>query len=82
MGRPRGVPTSRKEFRLESRQVECLEALIATAPLGRPPMVSLVRQAVDNLIAQEFAKPGVKAQVEKYLNARKVVNLREVRRDR
>lgn len=83
MGRPRGVPTTRKEFRLEARQLEYLEALIATASLGKPPLVSLVRQAVDDFIARELAKPGVRPEVEHYLkNHRRVVNLRDVRKEK
>jgi hypothetical protein len=81
MGRPQGVPTARKEFRLEARQVDQLEALIATSPLGKPSFVSLVRQAVDEFIVREFARSGVRAQVEKYLKERRgIVNLREVRK--
>lgn len=81
MGRPRGVPTTRKEFRLEARQVEYLEALIATAPLGKPPFVSLVRQAVDEFISRKLRRAGVREQVERYLKqGRQVVNLHAVRR--
>jgi hypothetical protein len=81
MGRPPGVATARKEVRLEARQVDQLEALIATAPLGKPSFVSLVRQAVDELIVREFARPGVRNQVEKYLKERRgIVNLTEVRK--
>jgi hypothetical protein len=80
MGRPPGVPTTRKEFRLESRQVQYLEALIATSSLGKPTLVSLIRQAVDNLISRELAKPGVKTEVELYMKGhRSVVNLQDVR---
>lgn len=83
MGRPKGVPTTRKEFRLEDRQVELLEALRVTATLGTPPLVSLVRQAVDQFISREMGKPEVRERVEVYLNERrKVVNLREVGKDR
>lgn len=83
MGRPRGVPTERKEFRLEARQVQYLEALIATATLGKPTLVSLVRQAVDDLIKREVAKPDVRARVESFLRQRrKVVNLRDLKRER
>ena len=83
MGRPKGAPTTRKEFRLEARQVELLEALIATATLGKPSMVSLARQAVDQFIAREMARPSVRERVEAYLNERrKIVNLHEVRKDR
>jgi len=83
MGRPRGAPTKRKEFRLEARQVEYLEALIATAPLGRPTLVSIIRQAVDDFIRRELSKPEVKARVERTLkDRRKVVNLRDVKRDK
>ena len=81
MGRPRGAPTARKEFRLETRQVEYLEALIATAALGKPTQVSLVRQAVDQFIERELAKSGTRTQVDKYLKARRgIVNLHEVRK--
>jgi len=83
MGRPRGTPTTRKEFRLEARQVELLEALIATATLGKPSMVSLARQAVDQFIAREIAKPGARERLEAYLNERrKVVRLHDVRKDK
>lgn len=79
MGRPKGVSTTRKEFRLEDRQVEMLEALQVTASLGTPPLVSLVRQAVDQFLARELAKPEVRERVEAYLKERrKVVTLREV----
>jgi hypothetical protein len=79
MGRPKGAPTRRKEFRLEDRQVELLEALRVTAPLGTPPLVSIVRQAVEQFISREMAKPEVRERVDAYLNERrKVVNLREV----
>lgn len=82
MGRPRGVATVRKETRLEPRQIEYLEALIATAALGKPSFISLVRQAVDDLINRELTKPGVRAQVEQYLKARrKVVDLHQLRKD-
>ncbi len=83
MARPRGVPTQRKEFRLEARQVEYLEAFIATAPLGTPPLVSLVRQALDEFIKRELSKPDVRARVEGFLRQRrKVVNLRDVKKDK
>jgi len=83
MGRPKGVPTTRKEFRLEDRQVELLDALRVTASLGTPSLVSLVRQAVDQFIAREMAKPDVRERVDAYLNERrKVVPLREVGKDR
>lgn len=83
MGRPRGVPTKRKEFRLEARQVEYLEALIATAPLGKPTLVSLVRQAVDEFTSRELMKAGVRDQVQRYFKERrKVVNLHEVRKEK
>ena len=83
MGRPRGVPTTRKEFRLEPRQIDHLEALIATAALGKPPLVSLVRQAVDEFVARELLKAGVREQVERYLKERRrVVNLHEVRKEK
>ena len=83
MSRRKGAPTSRKEFRLEDRQIELLEALGVTAPLGTPPLVSIVRQAVDQFIAREMAKPDVKERVDAYLSERrKVVNLREVGKDR
>jgi len=83
MGRRKGVPTTRKEFRLEDRQIEFLEALRMTAPLGTPPLVSILRQAVDEFIAREIAKPGVKERVDSFVNERrKVVNLREVGKDR
>lgn len=82
MGRPRGVPTSRKEVRLEARQVEYLDALIATAGLGKPTFVSLVRQAVDDLIDRELSKAAVRSQVERHLNERRgIVKLREVHND-
>ena len=82
MGRPRGAPTKRKEFRLEARQVEMLEALIATASLGKPTLVSLIRQAVDEFIAQGLKKPEVRERVERHLKEhRRVVNLHEVRND-
>lgn len=83
MGRPRGVPTTRKEFRLEARQVEHLEALIATAALGKPTLVSLIRQAVDDFISSELAKAGVRAEVERYFkDHRRVVNLHEIRKEK
>lgn len=83
MGRPKGVPTTRKEFRLEDRQVELLDALRVTASLGTPPLVSLVRQAVDQFIYREMAKPDVRERVDDYLNERrKVVPLREVGKDK
>jgi hypothetical protein len=79
MGRPRGAPTTRKEFRLEARQVQYLEALIATASLGKPTLVSLIRQAVDDLISRELAKPAVKSGVEIFMKRHgSVVNLHEV----
>ncbi len=81
MGRPRGVPTTRKEFRLEARQVEHLEALIATAPLGKPTFVSLIRQAVDEFVSRELTRAGVREQVESYLKqSGRVVNLHQVRK--
>ena len=70
MARPRGTQTARKEFRLEATQVEQLEGLIETAPLGRPTLVSLVRQAVDEFICRELAKPGVREQVEAFVRKR------------
>ena len=83
MGRSKGVPTTRKEFRLEDRQVELLEALRSTASLGTPPLVSLVRQAVDQFVAREMAQRDVRERVNAYLDERrKVVNLREVGKDR
>jgi hypothetical protein len=83
MGRPKGAPTSRKEFRLEDRQIELLEALRLTASLGTPSLVSLVRQAVDQFIAREMAKADVRERVDSHLNeARKVVKLREVGKER
>lgn len=82
MGRPKGVATERKEFRLESRQVEVLNALIATASLGRPTLVSLVRQAVDEFIANELKKADVRERVDRHLkDRRRVVNLHEIRGD-
>ncbi len=82
MGRPKGAPTTRKEFRLEARQIEALEALIATATLGKPTLVSLIRQAVDEFIAAEMSKPDARARVERHLKeSRRVVNLHEVRSD-
>jgi hypothetical protein len=82
MGRPRGVPTTRKEFRLEARQVEYFEALRETAALGKPSLVSLARQAVDEFITRELAKRDVRSRVERYLNEhRKIVKLHEVRKD-
>jgi hypothetical protein len=82
MARPKGVPTSRKEARLETRQVEYLEALVATSTLGKPTYVSLVRQAVDEFIARQIlSKPEVRQQVEKYLKDEgKVVALRGVKK--
>lgn len=72
---------TRKEFRLEPRQIEHLEALIATASLGKPPLVSLIRQAVDEFISSELLKSGVRERVERYLKERgRVVNLHEVRK--
>ena len=63
--------------------MEYLEALIATAPLGRPTLVSIIRQAVDDFIRRELSKPEVKARVERTLkDRRKVVNLRDVKRDK
>ena len=83
MGRPRGVPTERKEFRLEARQVELLEALRSTASLGTPPLVSLVRQAVDQFIAREMSRADARERVESFLaERRKVVTLREVGREK
>src|SRR5438034_10484249 len=83
LGRPRGAPTKRKEFRLEERQIEYLEALIATSALGRPPLVSLVRQAVDEFLRRELAKPDVRARVERFLREQgKVVKLREGKKQR
>lgn len=82
MGRPRGVPTKRKELRLEARQVEILEALIATATMGKPSLVSLVRQAVDDFLDHQLRQPGVREKVEGHLReGRRVVNLHEVRTD-
>ena len=79
MGRPRGAVTTRKEFRLEARQVEYLEAFIATASLGKPTLVSVVRQAVDQFIARELKNPEVRDQMERYFKEnRRVVNLHEV----
>jgi hypothetical protein len=67
-------------MRLENRQIQLLDALIATAPLGKPTFISLVRQAVDEFLAAELAKPGVQTKVDKYLHEhRRVVNLREVK---
>ena len=70
MGRPPGKPTARKEFRLEARQLGYLEALIATATLGRPSFVSLVRQAVDEFISRELEMPDVRSRVDRYLRER------------
>ncbi len=82
MGRPRGAPTTRKEFRLEARQIELVEALIATSSLGKPTLVSLMRQAVDEFIDREIKKPGVRERVEGHLKeTKRVVNLHEVRKD-
>jgi hypothetical protein len=67
---------------LETRQIEFLDALIETAQRGKPTLVSLIRQAVDDFISSELARPGVRAQVEKYLKERRnVVTLREVKTD-
>lgn len=83
MGRPKGAPTTRKEFRLEDRQIELLEALRVTATLGTPSLVSLVRQAVDQFLGHEMAKSEIRNRVDAYLNERrKVVSLREVGKDR
>lgn len=82
-GRPRGVATARKEFRLEPRQVESLEALQQAAPLGRPSLVSLVRQAVDQFVDRQMTQPEVRERVERYYNERRrVVNLHEVRKEK
>lgn len=83
MGRPRGAPTRRKEFRLEERQVEYLEALIEVAPIGKPTLVSIIRQAVDDFIALELSKPDVRQRVDRILREqRKVVNLHDVSKER
>jgi hypothetical protein len=67
---------------LETRQIEFLDALIETAQRGKPTLVSLIRQAVDDFISGELARPGVRAQVEKYLKERRnVITLREVKTD-
>ena len=82
MGRPRGAPTTRKEFRLETWQVQQLEALKAAAPLGEPSLVSLVRQAVSEFISREMAKPHVRTAVDAHLKQkRRVVILSEVRNE-
>lgn len=82
-GRPRGVATTRKDFKLEPRQIESLEALQETASLGRPSLVSLVRQAVDLFVEREMMKPEVRERVERYYNEhRRVVNLHEVRKEK
>lgn len=83
MARHKGIPTGRKEARLETRQIDYLEALIATAPLGKPSYVSLVRQAVDDFIDRQIlSKREVRQQVESYLrDTGKVVALRGVKKD-
>lgn len=83
MGRPPGVPTKRKEARLTAQQVETLEALRATSDLGPPSFVSLVRQAVDQFIDRQLAKPEVRERIENYHKEhRRVVNLHEVRKEK
>jgi len=80
MGRPRGVPTTRKEFRLEDKQLEQLEALRAVAPYGEPSLVSLVRQAIDEFISKALANVDTHARVERYLRTHQRVASLHVRR--
>lgn len=79
-GRPPGPPKLRKDLQLEQRQIECLEALRATALLGQPSFVSLVRQAVDQFITSALADDATRARVEAYLGNGKIVKLRDVAR--
>jgi hypothetical protein len=58
--------------------VEVLNAFVATADMGEPTFVSLVRQAIDEFIARKMASAETKAQVEAHLKQRKIVTLREV----
>jgi hypothetical protein len=82
-GGPGGVPLSKKrDLQLEVRQVQLLDALIATAPIGTPTFTSLIRQAVNMFLDAKLAEPGVQTKVDKYLKAhRRVANLRDVNQD-
>jgi hypothetical protein len=75
MGRPKGAETRRKEFRLEERQVAHLEALIEAAPLGKPTLVSVVRQAVQEFIDRQLLDAEVRSRVERILGRPKVVSI-------
>jgi hypothetical protein len=72
------VPTRRKEFRLEERQLLHLEALIEAAPLGKPSLTSVVRQAVQQFIDKQLEDREVRERVERIVGQRpRVVRLPE-----
>lgn len=76
MPRQRGAPTRRKEFRLEERQIVYLEALIEAAPLGKPSLTSVVRQAVQLFIDKQLEDREVRTRVERIVGQRpRVVRL-------
>jgi len=76
MPRPPGAPTRRKEFRLEERQLIFLDALIEAAPLGKPSLTSVVRQAVQQFIDNQLKDREVRERVERIVGQRpRVVRL-------
>lgn len=81
-GRPPGPPSSIKDVSLYNTQWEHLEALQAIAPIP-PSRCAQVRQAVQEYIVREMAKPGVREQVEAHFKqSPNVVKLRDVKNDK
>jgi hypothetical protein len=78
--RPRGAPTRRKEFRLDERQIQYLEALIEAAPLGKPTLTSVVRQAVQQFIDRQLEDREVRGRVERIIGQRpRIVRLNDTK---
>ena len=78
--RPPRTPKSRKDIRLEDRQIAYLEALQAIAPYGPPSFTSLVKQAVEEFINRQLANKDITQKVDAVLNTNRVVKLHQVQK--
>ena len=69
-----------RSFNLDDGQYELLQAISALSPIGKPPVASLIRQAVQEFLERSFQNdPSLREKVEKFLERPKIVQLRSER---
>ncbi len=72
-----------RNIHLADGQYELLQALADLSTVGRPPVASLVRQAVSEFLERTFAAdPSLRERVERQMNRPKLVSLRPGRNSR